>query len=67
MYFIMLLPLLYSSKFKPVLGRYPSVFFFFHFFHIEILAKYNKNLEKLVESILIKQEIPNFPNFFVEK
>jgi hypothetical protein len=42
--------------------------FFFHFFHIEILAKFNKKISKINRSCTrIRKNSNLFPNFFVEK
>jgi hypothetical protein len=38
--------------------------FIFSFFHIKILARFNKKLAQFAEFTLIKQKIPNF---FIEK
>jgi hypothetical protein len=48
--------------------QFHAVFLFkkLHFFHIKILAKFIKNLAKLVEWGK-KKKSKKFPNFFVEK
>jgi hypothetical protein len=47
------------------IGAFQTAVFFFQLFDVEILAKFNKILEKSVEVTIVKEKLQNISNFFV--